>query len=114
MSNKYNSKKKGLLGSYIKTNLKERKRENLNIQTLMTSGLKKRETKAQRERNQDLLKFAYLGDKRRVKIALTYDGAADINSTDRNGNNALILSVYSRAEEVVKYLANYHRDEKGE
>ena len=114
MSNKYNSKKKGLLGSYIKTELEGTRKEKLKYSNVDDKWLETEELKTQSQRNADLLKFAYLGDKRRVKIALTYDGAADINSTDRNGNNALILSVYSRAEEVVKYLANYHRDEKGE
>ena len=113
MSNKYNSKKKGLLGSYIKTNFEGTQKGKLKYSNVDDKWLENEETKTQRERNQDLLKFAYLGDKRRVKIALTYDNAANINSTDKNGNNALILSVYSRGEEVVKYLANYHKDEKG-
>ena len=113
MSKKYNSKKKTLLGSYLKTNLSDEKKAKLKYSNVDDKWLENEQLKSNNERNLNLLKYSYFGDKRRVKIALTYENGADINFTDKNGNNALILSVYSRCEEVVKYLANYHKDEKG-
>lgn len=114
MSKKYNTKKKTLLGNYLKTNFEMLDKPTLKYSTVDSNWLENENNKSKAQRNQDLLKYSFFGDKRRVKIALNYENGADINCCDKNNNNALILSVYSRAEEVVKYLANYHKDEKGE
>ena len=57
------------------------------------------------------MKFSYFGNKKRVSIALSK--GANINFIDENGNNALILAVFAREYELVKFLANYHKNEKG-
>ncbi len=113
MSKKYNTKKKNLLTDYLKTDLKDLKKEVLKYSNVDSDWLEKEERKTHDQKNQDLLKFSFLGDKRRVSLALSHENGANINYLDKNGNNALILAVYSRREEVVKYLANYNKDEKG-
>lgn len=114
MSKKYNTKKKSPLKTVLKTDFQDEKKKTLKYSTVSSDWLEAEELKARNERNVDLLQNAFFGDRRRVKIALTYDNGADINCTDSNGNNALILAVYSRKEEVVKYLATYHKNEKGQ
>ena len=113
MAKKYNSKKKNLLKSYLKTDYNSVNKPTLKYSTVDYNWLEKEREKGQSQRNKDLLKYSFFGDKKRVKIALNYDNGADINTCDKNGNNALILSVYSRAEEVVKYLLNFNKDSKG-
>ncbi len=111
---KYNTKKKSPLGTILKTDFQGLNKPVLKYSNVEGDWLEKEELKEQNERNFDLLENAFFGDKRRIKIALTYDNGADINCVDSKGNNALILAVYSRKEEAVKYLATYNKNERGE
>lgn len=118
MSKKYNSKKKlsqgAILGNALRTDFQEFNKPVLKYANVPSDWLEKEETKTREIRNCDLLENAFFGDKRRIKIALTYPNGADINCVDSNKNNALILAVYSRKEEAVKYLATYNKNERGE
>lgn len=67
--------------------------------------------KTKQEKNYDLLKYAFEGNKKMVNYALAV--GADINAVDSCGNNALMLAVYSGDVDTVKYLINFHKDEKG-
>lgn len=111
MSNKYNTKKKTLLGDYLKTSLEGTKKETLRYATVDSNWKENEDKKSVQEHNDDLLKYSYFGNKKRVSIALRK--GADINYVDKNKNNALILAVFSRDYETIKFLANYHKDEKG-
>ena len=118
MSKKYNSKKKlsqgAILGNALRTDFQEFNKPVLKYANVPSDWLEKEETKTREIRNCDLLENAFFGDKRRIKTALTYPNGADINCVDSNKNNALILAVYSRKEEAVKYLATYNKNERGE
>ena len=111
MANKYNSKKKTLLGSYLKTPFEGDQKPTLRYANVEANWRELEENKSAEQHNEDLLKFSYFGNKKRVSIALSK--GANINSVDKNNNNALILAVFSRDYELVKFLANYHKDEKG-
>lgn len=114
MAKKYNTKKSTLLGGYLKTEFGNIKKPTLTYKNTENDWVEQDELKSQASKNIDLIKQAFLGDKRRVKLALTHgENGANINFTDKNGNSALILAVYSGKEEVVKYLANFDKDEKG-
>lgn len=111
MSNKYNTKKKTLLGSYLKTPLEGTQKPTLRYANVESNWRELEENKSVEQHNEDFLKFSYFGNKKRASIAL--NKGANINCVDKNNNNALILAVFSRDYELVKFLANYHKDEKG-
>lgn len=112
MANKYNSKKhpvENVLGPHFSEHIKHQRtyrNTDANWQDL-------EEQKERAEKNEDLLKYSYEGNKKLVRVALTTGVGADINAVDESGNNALIYAVYSSDLATVKYLLNYHKDEEG-
>lgn len=117
MANKYNTKKKYcILGNYLKTSLEGERKETRRYSNTVNTWQEVDERKKVLEKNEDFLKSCYFGDKKRAFLALRNtngENGAEINCKDKNGNNGLILAVYSRKEEVIKMLVNYNKDEKG-
>lgn len=113
---KYNSKKAlkyGVLGNYLKTEFENEQKVTKRYRNTDQDWKAKNGLKGQAEKEADYLKAAFFGNKRDMFYALKGETGADINCVDKNGNTALILAVYSRKREAVKFLANYHKDEKG-
>ncbi len=112
MSKKYNSKKNIVLGNVLKTDFANYVKHKRTYNNTQSDWVDKEELKSKDEKNYDLLKFAFEGNKKMMKIALTTGVGADINTVDSNGNNALMLAVYSGDVDAVKFLLNFHKDEK--
>lgn len=112
MSKKYNSKKNIVLGNVLKTDFANYVKHKRTYNNTQSDWVDKEELKSKEEKNFDLLKYAFEGNKKMMKVALTTGVGADINTTDSNGNNALILAVYSGDVDAVKFLVNFHKDEK--
>lgn len=112
MANKYNSKKhpvENVLGPHFSEHIKHQR----TYRNTPSNWLDLEEQKERSEKNEDLLKYAFEGNKKLVKIALTTGIKAEINAVDENGNNALIYAVYSADLATVKFLLNYHKDDEG-
>lgn len=111
MSNKYNSKKNIVLGNVLKTDFANYVKHKRTYNNTQGDWVDKEELKSREEKNYDLLKYAFEGNRKMIRIALTTGVGADINAVDSYGNNALMLAVYSGDVDAVKYLLNFHKDQ---
>lgn len=113
---KYNSKKAlryGVLGNYFKTDFENEQKITKRYANTANNWKETNEKKDRATKQADFLKASFFGNKREMYYALKGDRGADINAVDSNGNSALHLAVYSRKHEAIKFLVNFHRDEKG-
>lgn len=113
MARKYNSKRaQNTLGNVLKSDFDLHKKKVQRYANTEYDWMRTYSSKSLDEINKDLLTYAFEGNKKRVKIALV--NGADINVTDSNKNNALMLAVYAGKPEVVKYLLTWHLTDKNE
>lgn len=105
MSKKYNSKKNMILGNYLKTDFDNHKKETRRYCNTDNEWRENYDQKKDIEKNKDLLKYSFEGNRKMVSIALA--NGADLAFVDQNGNNCLILAVYSGHFEVVEQIVEF-------
>ncbi len=106
MSKKYNSKRNMILGNYLKTDFDSSNKQTRRYSNTKNSWVEDIENSSLKEKDIFLLKSAFLGNRKLVKVAL--ECGADINAVDLNGNTALILAIYSGHFEVVDEILNFN------
>ena len=106
MSKKYNSKRNMVLGNYLKTGFDNHLKQTRRYSNTDNLWLKNFEVMPQDKKDYNLLIYAFEGNRKIVKVAL--ECGANINAVDMNGNNALILAIYSGQFEVVDEILSFN------
>lgn len=102
---KYNSKKNFILGIYLKTDFENHQKVTRRYSNIDSEWKNNYDKKSISAINNDLLRYAFEGNRRLVVMALS--NGADINHVEKNANNALILGVYSGHDEVISALLEF-------
>lgn len=109
MSKKY-SKKQSLSAKFLKTSISSYKPDR-RYHNVSSNWKEELAEKTQAQLDHDFLTYAFQGNKKLVSNCLTLGKGANINAVDENGNNALILAIYSGDVATVNYLINFNRED---